>query len=272
MLDPYYRTIKGFQILIEKDWISFGHRFQDRLGHISRGTSKEEAPIFLQFIDCVYQMILQFPIYFQFNSKFLIYIVEQMYTCNYGTFIMNSEEEVILNNIKSRTVSLWTHMNLPQVITTFLNPLYDPETSNNNINVEYSMDKLVLWNELYGRSFPGVSSIDTIFCDILLSKFTSYEDKLKNLKEENKEHLKKYQDLIESQKHEEINDESLSVEIEVDDKLKKLKTQGAKQETKDSKLKTNTQESKPSNIHEKESDDSLDPNNKNGDSDSLDGL
>jgi protein tyrosine/serine phosphatase len=53
MLDPYYRTFKGFQILIEKDWVSFGHMFEQRMGHFKadKQDTDQRSPIFIQWLD-----------------------------------------------------------------------------------------------------------------------------------------------------------------------------------------------------------------------------
>lgn len=41
LLDPYFRTINGFQSLLQKEWVAGGHPFCDRLGHISKRTSEK---------------------------------------------------------------------------------------------------------------------------------------------------------------------------------------------------------------------------------------
>ena len=60
LLDPYYRTIQGFQALVEKDWLHFGHKFSDRCGFLA-GDSREISPVFTQFIDATWQIMSQFP-------------------------------------------------------------------------------------------------------------------------------------------------------------------------------------------------------------------
>ncbi|TDH71816.1 hypothetical protein CCR75_001752 [Bremia lactucae] len=119
MLDPYYRTLEGFAMLIEKDWCSFGHNFQKRCSH---PTSDQTSPIFLQFIDAVYQLTLQFPTHFQFNELLLSSVAEAVYSSWYGTFQKNSENERRHFLSKISSVSVW---NVIRATTDqFLNPLF----------------------------------------------------------------------------------------------------------------------------------------------------
>lgn len=80
------------QALIEKDWLSFGHKFSDRCGYVSND-GKELAPIFTQFIDATYQLLQQYPYKFQFNEYFLLTLHDHVHSCQYGTFVGNSEKE-----------------------------------------------------------------------------------------------------------------------------------------------------------------------------------
>lgn len=45
-IDPFYRTIDGFMVLIEKDWCSFGHKFNERCGHLSSNEFFQDEDIF----------------------------------------------------------------------------------------------------------------------------------------------------------------------------------------------------------------------------------
>lgn len=125
MLDPFYRTLEGFGILIEKEWLSFGHRFAERYGHASsEHDDTQRAPIFIQFLDCVYQLLHQFPASFEFNEDFLLAIHDHVTSHRFGTFLFNCVEERERYDIRKRTVSLWTFLLHGAIRTKFYNPRY----------------------------------------------------------------------------------------------------------------------------------------------------
>ncbi|KAA0720402.1 Myotubularin-related protein 1 [Triplophysa tibetana] len=152
MLDSHYRSLRGFQVLLEKEWLSFGHRFASRVGHgDGNHANSERSPLFVQFIDCVWQMTRQFPSAFEFNELFLITVLDHLYSCLFGTFLYNSEQERVLKEVYSRTVSLWSYVN--SQVEDFTNPLY--------VNYEHhvlypvaSLRNLELWVSYYVRWNP----------------------------------------------------------------------------------------------------------------------
>ncbi|XP_052596822.1 myotubularin isoform X7 [Peromyscus californicus insignis] len=116
MLDSFYRSIEGFEILVQKEWISFGHKFASRIGHGDKNhADADRSPIFLQFIDCVWQMSKQ--------------------------------------KLTERTVSVWSLINSNK--DKFKNPFYTKEI-NRVLYPVASMRHLELWVNYYIRWNPRI--------------------------------------------------------------------------------------------------------------------
>lgn len=233
-LDPYYRTLEGFMVLVEKDWLSFGHMFRHRSGHLnsekwfqieneriggdpnreSSGAGKaienaflsakgffnrdnasrdslpesdvdvqscdsdspsakkpssvprssvsekevtkvkETSPVFHQFLDATYQLLYQHPTRFEFNERFLRRLLYHLYSCQFGTFLFNSEKERVEVNARERTRSVWDYFLARR--DQFVNPKYDPQIDDNKRGKERlifpRLDEVRWWSEVFGRA------------------------------------------------------------------------------------------------------------------------
>ena len=138
MLDPYYRTMQGFACLMEKDFMSFGHPFHTRCAHGegkgggasdrdggsggaaglvsgSDGSSSvnqgQISPIFLQFLDCVWQLVNQYPECFEFTPAYLLELSDHIYSCRFGNMLCDTERErELVAGIRQRTRSVWDYL------------------------------------------------------------------------------------------------------------------------------------------------------------------
>lgn len=235
-LDPYYRTLEGFIVLVEKDWLSFGHRFHHRAGFLSsdkwfvieneriggdkpalgsnagpghalenallsakgfftkdntskdsivdsdgelqpyetaspitkktssnsKGSSndknvtkvKETSPVFHQFLDATYQLLYQHPDRFEFNERFLRRLLYHLYSCQYGTFLFNNEQERVDARVSEKTRSVWDYFLSRR--EQFLNKKYDGNIDDNVRGQERLIlpvsGKVRWWNEVFGRT------------------------------------------------------------------------------------------------------------------------
>ncbi|XP_075753827.1 myotubularin-related protein 10 isoform X1 [Pelodiscus sinensis] len=91
MLDPYFRTIVGFQSLIQKEWVMAGYQFLDRCNHLKR--ADKESPLFLMFLDSVWQLLEQYPSAFEFSEAYLTILYDSTRISLFGTFLFNSPHQ-----------------------------------------------------------------------------------------------------------------------------------------------------------------------------------
>ncbi|XP_033119370.1 myotubularin-related protein 4-like isoform X2 [Anneissia japonica] len=159
LLDPYYRTVQGFQVLVEREWLAFGHKFADRCGHAKQNDdANERCPVFLQWLDCVHQILKQFPTAFQFNETFLVKLVKHTFSCLFGTFLCNSSKEREQNDVKDRTCSVWSILEVES--HKYRNYLYAPEVTNKVLFPACNIRNLHLWANVYMSDSVATSPDD----------------------------------------------------------------------------------------------------------------
>ena len=150
LIDPFYRTIKGYMILIEKDFLSFGHQFRYRNGYFSKEEVNEnqESPILLQYLDATQQLLVQYPMYFEFNMKFLVFIANNIKSGLYGTFMFNNESEREKREAKKNTMSIWTE--IFNNIDEYKNIFYEKKTIEEYFFTPiFPFNRIRLWEEFF---------------------------------------------------------------------------------------------------------------------------
>ena len=150
LLDAHYRTIPGFRVVVEREFLSFGHKFADRNANFPvtsfPSDDGERSPVFLQFLDCVHQMIKQFPSAFEFNTSFLIKLAHHTFSSLFGTFLCNCERERKLNHTHKQTFSVWSLLDSNR--QEFANSFYDPSFQE-VLFPACHVSKMSLFSELY---------------------------------------------------------------------------------------------------------------------------
>lgn len=111
-----------------------GHSFLDRCNHL-RQNDKEEVPVFLLFLDCVWQLVHQHPPAFEFTETYLTVLSDSLYIPIFSTFFFNSPHQKDTNtgrksqDTQSKPLTLptvwdWSVQFEPKAQTLLRNPLY----------------------------------------------------------------------------------------------------------------------------------------------------
>ena len=63
--------------------------------------------MFIQFLDCVTQIMHQYPLSFEFSTKYITILLSYIYSNRFGNFLSSSKNEYYEFKLHENTVSIW---------------------------------------------------------------------------------------------------------------------------------------------------------------------
>jgi len=170
---------------------SFGHRFADRCGHANGSANFFEddscSPVFAQWMDCIWQMMEQYPSAFQFNSRFLIAILHEVYTARSGTFLRNSEFERKEIRAEKRCWSAWTILQSKFDDDSFYNPFFNEGQPNLVLEPQTHPSCLKFWAEMYFKFLFHKDSNDSVQ-DVVTGRLAALQQQLRTVQQEKQQY------------------------------------------------------------------------------------
>ena len=167
LLSASTRTIQGFQTLIDKEFGHFGHMLDTRGAPLGLSGS-ERSPVLFQFLDCIYQLITQYPHAFEFTQTFLLLIRDGYYSRCFANFLGDNarEREAAVTATRVRSggkcaPTLWEYLSMSvfdHVMQDMENPYFDPN-EHEILTPCLDLRAFSLWKEHFLYHIPQITLI-----------------------------------------------------------------------------------------------------------------